>query len=177
MYAQDSIDLLTRSGINFKRHEEHGVDVSHFGELLTSSGIVLDDRIKWISFHSGYDFGYLLKILTCKPLPAQEEEFFELLLAYFPCIYDIKYLMKSCKSLKGGLNELANDLEVPPPSSSSTSSPPSSTRLMVAELVVHGFRLSHARALCSTLQRRWNGLDRSIRRVATACSRARPSSR
>jgi CCR4-NOT transcription complex subunit 7/8 len=117
MYAQDSIDLLTRSGINFKRHEEHGVDVSHFGELLTSSGIVLDDRIKWISFHSGYDFGYLLKILTCKPLPAQEEEFFELLLAYFPCIYDIKYLMKSCKSLKGGLNELANDLEVPPPSS------------------------------------------------------------
>ncbi|ELR15719.1 ccr4associated factor, putative [Acanthamoeba castellanii str. Neff] len=112
MYAQDSIDLLTRSGINFKRHEEHGVDVSHFGELLTSSGIVLDDRIKWISFHSGYDFGYLLKILTCKPLPAQEEEFFELLLAYFPCIYDIKYLMKSCKSLKGGLNELANDLEV-----------------------------------------------------------------
>jgi hypothetical protein len=113
MYAQDSIDLLTRSGINFKRHEDHGVDVSHFGELLTSSGIVLDDRIKWISFHSGYDIGYLLKLLTCKPLPAQEDEFFELIHTYFPCIYDIKYLMKSCKSLKGGLNELASDLEVP----------------------------------------------------------------
>eukprot|EP01087_Luapelamoeba_hula_P001374 TRINITY_DN1110_c2_g1_i1.p1 TRINITY_DN1110_c2_g1~~TRINITY_DN1110_c2_g1_i1.p1 ORF type:complete len:269 (+),score=36.44 TRINITY_DN1110_c2_g1_i1:159-965(+) len=112
MYAQDSIDLLTRSGINFKRHEESGIDVAHFGELLMSSGIVLDDTIKWISFHSGYDFGYLLKLLTCKPLPAQEDEFFDLIRTYFPCIYDIKCLMKSCKNLKGGLNELASDLDV-----------------------------------------------------------------
>lgn len=59
MYAQDSIDLLTRSGIEFKRHEQNGIDVSHFGELLMSSGIVLTDNIKWITFHSGYDFGYL----------------------------------------------------------------------------------------------------------------------
>lgn len=59
MYAQDSIDLLTRSGIEFKRHEQNGIDVSHFGELLMSSGIVLTEDIKWITFHSGYDFGYL----------------------------------------------------------------------------------------------------------------------
>jgi len=32
-----------------------------------------------------------LKILTCKPLPAEETEFFELVKAFFPCIYDIKY--------------------------------------------------------------------------------------
>lgn len=110
MYAQDSIDLLTRSGIEFKRHEQNGIDVSHFGELLMSSGIVLSDNIKWITFHSGYDFGYLyvgphcslqhhslalarLKILTCKPLPAEEMEFFELVKAFFPCIYDIKYAL------------------------------------------------------------------------------------
>lgn len=61
---------------------------------------------------SGYDFGYLLKILTCSPMPAEEGDFFELLRTYFPCIYDIKYLMKSCKNLKGGLQELANDLQV-----------------------------------------------------------------
>jgi CCR4-NOT transcription complex subunit 7/8 len=63
--------------------------------------------------NSGYDFGYLLKILTCSPMPAEEGDFFELLRTYFPCIYDIKYLMKSCKNLKGGLQELANDLQVP----------------------------------------------------------------
>ena len=51
MYAQDSIELLTKSGIDFKRHEERGIDVAHFGELLMTSGLVLSDRVKWISFH------------------------------------------------------------------------------------------------------------------------------
>lgn len=54
----------------------------------------------------------MLKLLTCAPLPAEETEFFELVHMYFPCIYDIKYLMKSCKNLKGGLNDLAEDLEI-----------------------------------------------------------------
>ena len=69
MYAQDSIDLLTRSGIEFKQHEERGIDVDYFGEVFMTSGLVLNDDIKWISFHSGYDFGYLLKLLTVAPLP------------------------------------------------------------------------------------------------------------
>jgi len=112
MYAQDSIDLLTRSGIDFKKHATRGIDVLLFGELLTSSGIVLDDAIKWISFHSGYDFGYLLKVLTCQPLPPDESSFFSLVRTYFPCIYDIKFLMKGCRNLKGGLNDLAELLEV-----------------------------------------------------------------
>lgn len=54
MYAQDSIDLLTRSGIEFEKNEELGIDVNDFGELLMSSGVVLNSNIKWISFHSGY---------------------------------------------------------------------------------------------------------------------------
>ncbi|KAI9026875.1 CCR4-NOT transcription complex subunit 7 [Hyaloraphidium curvatum] len=112
MYAQDSIELLQKSGLDFKKHEDYGIDVEHFGELLMSSGLVLMDDVKWISFHSGYDFGYLLKLLTCSPLPAEEADFFELLKTYFPCIYDIKYLMKSCKTLKGGLQEVADDLQV-----------------------------------------------------------------
>jgi hypothetical protein len=62
--------------------------------------------------YSGYDFGYLLKVLTCSPLPAEESEFFDLLRTYFPCIYDIKYLMKSFKNLKGGLQDIADDLQV-----------------------------------------------------------------
>ncbi|KAL8280494.1 hypothetical protein RQP46_007142 [Phenoliferia psychrophenolica] len=113
MYAPESIELLTKSGINFKRHEEYGISVEAFGELLISSGLVLLEEVQWVSFHSGYDFGYLLKIVSCAPLPPTEAEFFELLRIWFPCIWDIKYLMKSCKSLKGGLQEVADDLNVP----------------------------------------------------------------
>jgi CCR4-NOT transcription complex subunit 7/8 len=51
MYAQDSIDLLTKSGIDFKKHQDMGIDVEHFGELLTSSGLVLLTDVKWVSFH------------------------------------------------------------------------------------------------------------------------------
>jgi CCR4-NOT transcription complex subunit 7/8 len=84
MYAQDSIDLLKNSGIDFHKFgelqlcarrgdnrfffvqsEHDGVDVDEFGELLMTSGLVLNEDIKWISFHSGYDFGYLVKLLTC----------------------------------------------------------------------------------------------------------------
>ncbi|XP_002735118.1 CCR4-NOT transcription complex subunit 7-like [Saccoglossus kowalevskii] len=112
MYAQDSIDLLQNSGLQFKKHEEDGIDVTTFAEMLMTSGVVLCDNVKWLSFHSGYDFGYLLKCLTNSNLPADESEFFDLLRLYFPSIYDIKYLMKSCKNLKGGLQEVAEQLSL-----------------------------------------------------------------
>eukprot|EP00244_Chara_vulgaris_P011227 TRINITY_DN5485_c0_g1_i2.p1 TRINITY_DN5485_c0_g1~~TRINITY_DN5485_c0_g1_i2.p1 ORF type:complete len:272 (-),score=44.30 TRINITY_DN5485_c0_g1_i2:22-837(-) len=112
MYAHDSIELLRQSGIDFKQNEERGIDSVRFGELLMSSGIVLNDSIHWITFHSGYDFGYLLKLLTCQNLPSGEAEFFALLRTYFPTIYDVKYLMKFCDNLHGGLNRLAETLEV-----------------------------------------------------------------
>lgn len=97
MYAQDSIDLLTNSGIQFKKHEEDGIDPLEFAEILMTSGIVLMDNIKWLSFHSGYDFGYLLKLLTDQNLPQEEADFFELLKIYFPVIYDIKVQKKANK--------------------------------------------------------------------------------
>jgi CCR4-NOT transcription complex subunit 7/8 len=112
MYAQDSIELLKQSGIDFAQNEARGIDVHKFGELLMSSGIVLNEDVRWITFHSGYDFGYLLKVLTCQPLPQSEADFFELLKIYFPTVYDIKYLMKFCDNLHGGLNKLAESLEV-----------------------------------------------------------------
>lgn len=90
MYAQDSIDLLTNSGIQFKKHEDEGIEPLDFAELLMTSGVVLMDNIKWLSFHSGYDFGYLIKLLTDNNLPQDESDFFDLLKLYFPTIYDVK---------------------------------------------------------------------------------------
>ncbi|MCO5582861.1 hypothetical protein L7F22_036762 [Adiantum nelumboides] len=112
VYAQDSIELLRQSGIDFRKNEERGIDSNRFGELLMSSGIVMNESVHWITFHSGYDFGYLLKLLTCQNLPNTEADFFSLLKVYFPTVYDIKYLMKFCNNLHGGLNRLADILEV-----------------------------------------------------------------
>ena len=50
MYAQDSIDMLAHAGIQFKKHEDEGVDINEFAELLTSSGLVLCDDVTWITF-------------------------------------------------------------------------------------------------------------------------------
>ncbi|WOH05510.1 hypothetical protein DCAR_0624927 [Daucus carota subsp. sativus] len=112
VFAHDSIELLRQSGIDFKKNNEKGIDAKRFGELLMSSGIVLNDNVCWVTFHSGYDFGYLLKILTCQNLPDTQAGFFSLINMYFPTIYDIKHLMKFCNSLHGGLNKLAELLEV-----------------------------------------------------------------
>lgn len=90
MFAQDSIELLKTSGIDFDKFEKYGIDIQYFGECLVMSGLVLNEDVKWISFHSSYDFGYLLKTLTCAELAQDESAFLDLLTTFFPCIYDVK---------------------------------------------------------------------------------------
>ncbi|XP_019167417.1 PREDICTED: probable CCR4-associated factor 1 homolog 6 [Ipomoea nil] len=112
VFASDSIELLRQCGIDFEKNTESGIEARRFGELLMSSGIVLNDSVHWVTFHSGYDFGYLLKILTCQELPETQQGFFALINMYFPEVFDIKHLMRFCNSLHGGLNKLAELLEV-----------------------------------------------------------------
>ena len=144
MYAEESVELLRNSGIQFEKHEQvsyssnvwyleisinilcnlaenfivdfifqEGINPQNFAEIMIVSGLVLMPPVRWLSFSSGYDFGYLLNLLTNQDLPKTENEFFDILKIYFPCVYDVKYLMKSCKNLKGGLQEVANELDVP----------------------------------------------------------------
>ncbi|CAL8104810.1 unnamed protein product [Orchesella dallaii] len=113
MYSQESIQVLKNAGINFQRHETEGIEWRQFSEFFMSSGFVLNDNVKWISFHGGYDFAYLMKILSDRKLPDVETEFFDMLKLYFPFIYDVKYIMQSCKYLSGGLQEVANQLDIP----------------------------------------------------------------
>merc|ERR1712218_17831 len=63
-----------------------------------------------VSFHSGYDYGYLLKLLTTEELPIDEKSFFDALKLYFPTIYDIKYMTSLCDGHFGGLQKLADVL-------------------------------------------------------------------
>jgi len=112
LYAEESIDLLQSSGLEFDKHCSFGIEPSDFAELLLSSGLVLMDNVTWLTFHSAYDFGYLFRQLTCQSLPESESEFLETLKIYFPNLYDIKYLMLSTDNLMGGLQSVANKLKV-----------------------------------------------------------------
>nr|KYP38379.1 putative CCR4-associated factor 1 isogeny 7 [Cajanus cajan] len=62
VFANDSIELLRQSGIDFTKNNQNGIDARRFGELLMSSGIVLNDNIHWVTFHSGYLHGGLNKL-------------------------------------------------------------------------------------------------------------------
>lgn len=53
MYAQDSIELLKQSGINFAQNEARGIEVQRFGEVLMSSGIVLNDEVRSVPQSQG----------------------------------------------------------------------------------------------------------------------------
>lgn len=112
MYAEESISLLQNSGLQFEQHREHGIAPHDFAELMLSSGLVLSDSVTWLTFHSAYDFSYLLTQLTSLDLPSTEAEFKELIRLYFPHIYDIKYLMLFTDNLIGGLQSVANYLNV-----------------------------------------------------------------
>jgi hypothetical protein len=69
-------------------------------------------RILTNFLYSGYDFGYFVKLLTAVSLPTTEESFFDVLRIWFPTVYDLKFMMRACKQLKGGLQEVADDLGV-----------------------------------------------------------------
>lgn len=112
-HAPGSIDLLRHQGVNFEKTRVYGVEASRFAELMMSSGLVCNDDVSYITFHSAYDFGYLIKALTGRFLPGELGEFMELLRVFFgKRVYDVKHLMKFCKSLHGGLDRVASTLEV-----------------------------------------------------------------
>lgn len=68
--------------------------------VLTEYRCCLLIWLLYVFVFSGYDFGYMVKLLTDSRLPEEEHEFFHILNLFFPSIYDVKYLMKSCKNLK-----------------------------------------------------------------------------
>ena len=110
--SQSSMNLLMSSGLNFNKMKTNGINHKIFSKHFKNSGLVLNPRINWISFHGSYDFAYLLSNLLGNSLPEKEDEFTRLLGCYFPNHYDIRILVKEKNNLQGGLNKLAEYLDV-----------------------------------------------------------------
>ncbi|MCL7033538.1 hypothetical protein MKW94_022267 [Papaver nudicaule] len=113
-YAADSIQLLKNQGIDFDRNRKEGIDSKMFARLLLHTRIFYNYSVNWISFHGGYDFAYLIKILIHpEPLPTRLEDFMRLVTRFFGTrVYDIKHMMKSCEGLFGGLEKVGKTLGV-----------------------------------------------------------------
>jgi CCR4-NOT transcription complex subunit 7/8 len=129
MYAESSIDMLQKQGVDFQRHQQHGIPLNAFGAVLTTSGLTFSQDVNWLSFHSGYDFGYLVKLLTDDALPKKQSDFFDLVRIFFPKLWDIKFLLRDAQrrvqqgrlgvegtrtlgtlGTKSGLQDLADEL-------------------------------------------------------------------
>lgn len=113
MSSIDGIELLRQSGVNFEMLEVEGIDIFAFAEMLISSGLVLNPDIHWITFHSGYDLGYLLSLMINTKLPAEKTEFIKYINMYFPSVWDVKYILRSLSiSNKSTLLEIAEDIQL-----------------------------------------------------------------
>ncbi|KAI3904698.1 hypothetical protein MKW98_014878 [Papaver atlanticum] len=121
--AADSIELLKKQGINFEKNRREGIDSRVFARMLLQYGVVCNPvaaaahffykySLNWITFHSGYDFGYLIKLLIYPdPLPTRLEDFMCLVKRFFGTrVYDIKHMMKFCQGLFGGLENVSKVL-------------------------------------------------------------------
>ena len=113
MYAEQSIELLKSAGLDFAKHQEYGIDLNTFGATLTTSGLAFDEDVNWLSFHSGYDFGYLVKLLSNDALPSEETKFKNLVKIFFPKLWDIKHLLRHAQkemAMHGRLSPTASSI-------------------------------------------------------------------
>lgn len=90
--------------IENKWHTPSTIRLGHvcFWYFPINSGLILNKNIKWVVFHGCFDFGYLLRELRREPLPRTAEEFYKSLKIYFPCIYDLKQVLKDEEEFRQG---------------------------------------------------------------------------
>ncbi|QHO00545.1 uncharacterized protein DS421_13g407370 [Arachis hypogaea] len=66
-----------------------------------------------VTFHGAYDIGYLVKILTWGCSSTRLEEFLEIVKELFGGnAYDVKHVMRFCNGLYGGLEKVADTLQL-----------------------------------------------------------------
>lgn len=111
-YAPEAVDLMAAVGIPFDKHRDEGIVHTYFAELLITSGLVMANDITWVGYNCLYDFGYLMRLVSNFNLPTNEYDFLQGLYLHFRRIYDLKYLIGSCKHLCENLDDVASQLQI-----------------------------------------------------------------
>lgn len=58
----EAADFLAQHGVDMAHSDAEGIDPAYFGELMFSSGLAMNESLKWIAFRGSFDFGFLLKV-------------------------------------------------------------------------------------------------------------------
>ncbi|XP_028797288.1 probable CCR4-associated factor 1 homolog 11 [Neltuma alba] len=109
----ESIRLLEKQGIDFVKNKKEGIPSWLFRNFVLNSGLLFNPHLTWVTFHSSYDFGFMIKLLIGRQLPPNVHLFRQMVALFFgPKIYDMKHIIKFCNGLYGGLERVAGTLNV-----------------------------------------------------------------
>ncbi len=92
--SPQSAQLLTNAGIDFDRLRSDGISYKSFIHEFIKSGMLLSKRNRWVVFHGGYDFLYLLRLIRNEASPKSIDEFYKSIKIYFPQKADIKLVIQ-----------------------------------------------------------------------------------
>lgn len=92
MFSKESVDTLMTSGVDFAKLSTDGILLDEFAQCIIDSGLCLLPDVTWMSYHAGYDFGFLISLLMNKEMPPSEQRFSQWVSAYFPKYYDVKLI-------------------------------------------------------------------------------------
>lgn len=91
LYSEASMNFLAAAGLDFTRHAEEGIEPGTIGRRLRASTLGGGaSKHRWVTFQGAYDFGYMLRLLTGRRLPANLSYFEELQISYFPNRYELR---------------------------------------------------------------------------------------
>lgn len=126
-----SIQLLKNQGLDLDKNKSEGVSVSEFARLFLESRFGDSARwysganrkeekeegggvckINWVLFHSEFDLGYLIKILTQQDLPELQSHFILLVYMFLGfSVFDVKEIATPL-GFHGGLEKIAQNLGI-----------------------------------------------------------------
>ena len=101
-FSSSSIDLLKNAGINFNNLFEFGIEPIRLAELFTSSGLLFNEDIYWVTFHGAFDFAYLIKLLSNQNLQSSLDSFNITLKLFFPNSLDLKVISNDIYEKRNG---------------------------------------------------------------------------